>query len=153
MVRPAIALVSLIQSVLLSYCALIPRHPILSIPIRFEDGFAVVRSFAVDTSSRYMLLLEFQKDTPLAIRRGSAPDEFEAEFSISFNKKPVMIGTSESTPRQGTFKSNHTARDLAIFDAEVGKSYELSFRIIRADPILRSTKPVVTIWLVPPGSL
>src|SRR5207247_9994802 len=82
---------------------------------------------------------------------GSAPEQFKAEFSITSDTKVVKVGTSESNRPQGTFKSNYTARDLAIFDAQAGTNYELSFRITKADPILLSTNPVVTFSLTPDG--
>ena len=153
MARQFVVLVVITQSLLLPSCALIPRRPVLTAPIRFEKGFAFTKSFTVGTPSRYMLLLTFNKGTPLAIRLGSAPEQFNAEFSITSDTKVVKAGTSESNRPQGTFKSNYTARDLAIFDAQAGTNYELSFRITKADPILLSTNPVVTIWIVPPGSL
>jgi hypothetical protein len=100
-----------------------------------------------------MLLLEFHKGTPPAIRFGAAPDDFAAKFTINTSKTTIKTGTSGSVPRQGTFKPNYTARYLAFFHAQAVTSYELSFRIIRADRNLVSTNPVVAIGPVPPGSL
>lgn len=104
--------VGIIQSSFISTCSLIPRQPVLTVPIRFEEGFAFTRSFTVPASARYMLLLEFHKGTPRAVRLGAAPEDFAAKFSISSFRMTLGTGTSDSTPREGTFKPNYTAATL-----------------------------------------
>jgi hypothetical protein len=115
-------------------------------PIRFEQGFSLTQHFRVAKASQYDLAVEFHKDTHVDIRTYPPPDEFTVEFAVRDGETVISAGTNESNERHpALLAKDFTARYLATFDARPDKTYNLSFRVVRALPALANTRPQVTI--------
>lgn len=130
----------------LAGCSFLARDTVLKVPIRFEEGYSLSRSFTVDDPHQYDLIIAFRKDTPIDVRRGPPPDDFAVQFVVRSGGDTVAEGTNESDdPKPSLHSKNYTARYLSTFQAVPGRRYELTFRVTRALPSLAATKPVVMI--------
>jgi hypothetical protein len=145
---------SLLLSIsLLVGCSRFAPDTPLEIPIRFEDGFSLTHEFTTHRAKRYELVVAFHTTTPIK-PTGPEPDEFTTEFRISSDGAIVAEGTNDSNPRHPTFLSrDYTARQFAVFAAQPGQTFQLSFHVVHAAPTLSSIKPVVMISekTYPPG--
>jgi hypothetical protein len=138
---------------LLTGCSRIWPDTPLNIPIRFEHGFSVTHQFTTHRAKKYELVVAFHKDTPIKLT-GPEPDEFAAQFRITSDGATVVEGTNDSNPRRpALLRRDYTARQLAVFPGQPERTFQLSFRVERAEPSLSSTKPVVMISekTYPPG--
>jgi hypothetical protein len=124
------------------------RRPVLQKPIRFEDGFSLTSSFSVLYEHFYWVEIVCpRKDS----NRPRLPDVFSAlstqlpiQFTITCDGVTVAEGDSPGEKSTGASAVEDT-RIITNFKGEPGKSYDLSFRTIGANPALNATQPSVRI--------
>ena len=124
------------------------RRPVLQKPIRFEDGFSMTSSFSVPYEYYYWVEIVCPRTDST---RPQLHDVFSAlstqlpiQFTITCDGVTVAEGDSPGEKSRVASAAEDT-RIIANFKGEPGKSYDLSFRTIGANPVLDATQPTVRI--------
>jgi hypothetical protein len=124
------------------------RRPVLQKPIRFEDGFSLTSSFSVLYEHYYWVEIVCPR---IDSNRSQLHDVFSAlstqlpiQFTITCDGATVAEGDSPGEKTRGASAAEDT-RLITSFKGEPGKSYDLSFRTIGANPVLNATQPTVRI--------
>ena len=88
----------------------------------------------------------------MTLTNPTPPAEFTAEFNILSGDNVVARGGTDSFPdwsRPWLVSRGYVICFLAPFDAEAGKSYDLSLRVTSALPTIISSEPEVLVFVDP----
>ena len=116
--------------------------PVFEMPIRFEDGFSFTSSFTVAFATNYQVVVAFQRTNSDAIAEIS--HEIPIKFTITCNGTSVAQGDSPGMLGGGS-SAVEDHRTLASFNAELGKTYNISFHAVSTLSSLADTKPAVRV--------
>jgi hypothetical protein len=128
------------------------RRTVLEVPIRFEGGFSLVRRFSVGPATKYWVAVKYNKAFQMTVTNPTPPAEFTAKFDILSRGDTVARGGTDSFPewqRPWLISRDDVICFLAPFDADAGKSYDLSLRVTNALPSIISTEPEALVFVDP----
>jgi hypothetical protein len=126
------------------------RQQVLEVPVRFDDGFSTSQQFTVDKKAPYYVGLAYHKQTfsqPTQI-----DDNFTVEFTVASDGSVIASGTNTNDAHAAIRSKDYTIRLLGPFDAQPGQTYNLSLRVLRADPELAATAPKLLVLMHPRSS-
>lgn len=151
MVFAVIALLLFVGAGFAWHCGWVQEHlrkPVLQKPIRFERGFSLTSTFSVAYAQYYWVEV-------VCPRTDSSRSQWDDVVSALSTQLPVkftitsdgMIVAEGDSPGEKS-RVGSAAEDTRIitnFKGEPGKSYDLSFRTVGANPTLDATKPSLRI--------
>jgi hypothetical protein len=124
------------------------RRPVLQKPIRFEDGFSMTSSFSVLYEHYYWVEIVCPRTDSTRPRLhdvfSALSTQLPVQFTITCDGVTVAEGDSPGEKTRGASAAEDT-RIITNFKGEPGKSYDLSFHTIGANPALDETKPSLRI--------
>ena len=122
--------------------------PVLEKPIHFEEGFSLTSSFSVTYTYGYYVEVVCPRtkssrsqwrDVVSALSR-----QLPVKFTITCDGMSVAEGDSPGEKTRVGSAAEDT-RIITGFKGETGKTYDLSFHTVGANPALDATKPYVRI--------
>ena len=126
------------------------RTVIFEAPIRFEPGFQLKRQFTVDLKSKYYFALRYR--SPMSLINLSAPtppEPFSAQFQVDAEEGTIAQGNTETDRRGKGSNLFYSTRFFDPFNAEPQKTYEVSFRISKANPDLYTKRATLFMTIDP----
>ena len=124
------------------------RRPVLQKPIRFEDGFSMTSSFFVLYQHYYWVEIVCPRTDSTRPRLHDVFSALSTQLPIQFTITCEGVTVAEGDSPGEKSRVGSAAEDtriIANFKGEPGKSYDLSFRTIGANPVLNATQPTVRI--------
>jgi hypothetical protein len=125
---------------------------VLEVPIRFERGFSLTRHFSVGPAAKYWVGIKYNKVFQMTVTNPTPPAEFTAEFDILSGGSVVARGGTDSFrdwDRPWLITRDYVICFLAAFDADAGKSYDLSLRVTKALPSIIAAGPEAVVFVDP----
>jgi hypothetical protein len=124
------------------------RRPVLQQPIRFENGFSLASPFSVRYEHYYWVEVVCPRTDSNRPRLNDVFSDLSMQLPIQFTITCDGVTVAEGDSPGEKSRVASAAEDTRIitnFKGDPGKSYDLSFRAIGANPALNATQPSVRI--------